>query len=83
MNGKLADTLVLTRDSQRLLLDLCPNIIEIRKFLVDVKELPPFSVCRRRFRNWRVDELKDERTAGDDTLSAREEISTNNAACVL
>lgn len=47
VNGQLADTLVLPSDSERLLLDLFPYLVELRKAFVNVQELAPFGVCLR------------------------------------
>lgn len=44
MNRQLADTLVLTSDSERLLLDLFPYLVELREAFVNVQELAPFGV---------------------------------------
>jgi hypothetical protein len=41
---QLANALVLTRHAERLLLDLLPNLIEIREQFVYVKELAPFHI---------------------------------------
>lgn len=71
MNGKLADTLVLPGDTERLLLNLATDVVEVRIPLVDVEELAPFLQVGGRFRCGCVDELEDEWPTGDDALTAR------------
>ena len=44
---KLADTLVLARNTERLLLYLSANVIEVGKALVYVQKLAPLGVWRR------------------------------------
>lgn len=66
MNRQLADALVLARDAERLLLDLAADLVEVGVALVDVEELAPLLEVLRRVRHGGVDELEDERPAGDD-----------------
>lgn len=78
MNRQLADALVLSRYPERLLLDLAADIVEVRIALVDVQELAPLLEVARRVGHGRVDELEDERPAGDDALAAREEVAADD-----
>lgn len=81
MNGELADALVLARNAERLLLDLAADLVEVRIALVDVQELAPLLELLWRVRRGRVDELEDERPAGDDAGAAREEVAADNPMC--
>ena len=78
MNRQLANPLILPRNAERLRLDLLAYLAEIREALVEVEELAVFGV------GGAVDELEDERAAGDDALAAGEEVAADDAArCML
>ena len=79
MDGELADALVLARDTERLLLNLAADLVEVGVALVYVKELAPFGVVGWCVGNGGVDELEDQRSAGDDSLSAGEEVASDDA----
>jgi hypothetical protein len=62
------------------LFDLFTYLVEIGEPLVNVKELTPFSMRgvgreRRGFGYRCVDELEDERSAGDDALTAGQKVT--------
>ena len=80
MNGELADALVLARDPERLLLDLPPDLVEVRVALVYVQELAPLGVVGWCLGDGGVDELEDEWSAGDDALATGEEVASDDAA---
>ena len=84
MDGELADALVLARDAEGFLLDLAADLVEVGVALVYVEELAPFGVVgggRGRVGDGGVDELEDERSAGDDALAAGEEVASDDAGC--
>ena len=78
VDGELADALVLACDAEGLLLDLAADVVEVGVALVDVEELAPLLEVARRVGHGRVDELEDERPAGDDALAAREEVAADD-----
>jgi hypothetical protein len=75
MYRQLRDAFVLASDTERLLLDLAPDLVEIDEALVEVEELAPFSAVA----GGRVDQLENERSARHDALAAREEIAPDDA----
>jgi hypothetical protein len=75
---KLRNTLVLACDTERLLLNLPSNVLEVRELLVDVQELAPLACDGRALGG--VNELQDERPPGNDALPAGEEVSADDAA---
>lgn len=84
VDRKFADALVLPCHPERLLLNLVPNLVEIREPLVYMEKLAPFCVCwswcsRCGFGYGCVDELEYERTTGDDSLASREKVSSYDA----
>jgi hypothetical protein len=77
---QLADTLVLTSDSEGLLLDLLSDFFEISEAVVNVEELSPFCGTRGGWvRDGCVHELEDERSSGDDALTAGKKVSTDDS----
>ena len=83
MNRELANTLVLARDAEGLCLDLLADIVKVGEAFVHVEELAPFCEFGRVFGDGCVDELEDERAAGDDALAAREEVTADDAVYEL
>ena len=79
MNGELADALVLTSDAESLLLDLATDLVEIGVAFVYVEELAPFCDIGVAFGGRGVDELEDERSAGDDAGATGEEVAADDA----
>ena len=75
MYWQLRDAFILASDTEGLLLDLAPDLVEIDEALVEVEELAPFSAVT----GARVDQLKNEWSARHDALAAREEIAPNDA----
>ena len=75
MYRQLGDAFVLTRNAERLLLDLAPDLVEIDKALVEMEKLAPFSAVA----GGRVDQLENERSSRHDALAAREEIAPDDA----
>ena len=53
MYRQLRDAFILASDAERLLLNLAPDLIEIKEALVEVEELAPFSAVA----SGRVDQL--------------------------
>ena len=79
MDGELADALILTSDPEGLLLDLAADLVEVSVAFVYVKELAPFCDIGVAFGGGGVDELEDERSAGDDAGAAGEEVAADDA----
>ena len=75
MYRQLRDAFVLASDTERLLLDLAPDLVEIDEALVEVEELAPFSAVA----GGRVDQLENERSARHDALAAWQEIAPDDA----
>ena len=73
MNRQLGDALILSRDPERLSLDLFPDLAKVREALVEMQELTVFGIV------WAVDELEDERAPGDDALAAGQEVAADDA----
>ena len=78
VDGELADALVLASDAEGLLLDLAADVVKVGVSLVDVQELAPLLEVAGRVGHGRVDELEDERPAGDDALAAWEEVAADD-----
>ena len=70
---ELRHALILPCDSERLLLDLPPNLAEIYKPLVEVQELAPLVAA------WCVDKLEYQRPARHNALSAWKEVAPDDA----
>ena len=79
MDRELADALVLASDAEGLLLDLAADLVEVGVAFVYVEELAPFCDIGVAFGGWGVDELEDERSAGDDAGAAGEEVAADDA----
>ena len=79
MDRELADALVLASDAEGLLLDLAADLVEVGVAFVYVEELAPFRDIGVAFGGWGVDELEDERSAGDDAGAAGEEVAADDA----
>jgi len=73
VDRELGHALVLTRDTERLLLNLAPDLGKVGEALVEVEELAPLVAAGR------VDQLEDERSARHDALTARQEITPDDA----
>lgn len=82
------DTLIISRDPRRLILDLALDILKLGEPSVgQVVELCPFWLCSDGMCSmwlvglvigWDIDELEDERSTSNDTATSRQEISTND-----
>ena len=84
---QLANALVLSSNSERLLFNLLANLIEICKMLVYMQELSPFCIWRGVrggfCRNGSVDELEYKRSLSDDSLSSRKKVASDDSVTRL
>jgi len=87
VNGELGHALVLSRDAERLLFDLAPDLGKVDETLVEVEELAPLFLAAATAiaaaSAARVDQLEDERAARYDALPARQEIAPDDAGAAV
>jgi hypothetical protein len=83
VNGELRHALILSRDAERLLLDLAPDLGKVDETLVEVEELAPLFLAAAATSAGRMDQLEDERASRHDALAARQEIAPDDAGVAV